>query len=75
MSERLEIRSDTRLGFEIDHGADQYLLRADGGTWMLRSTDGNFSRNLGSVKRVSWLGALRKALEEVGAYDNDRDGV
>jgi len=74
MSERLEIRSDTRLGFEIDHGNKGWVLRADGGSWLLTSVDGGW-RNLGSVTRVSWLGALRKALEEIGAYDNERDGV
>ena len=75
MSEPLEIRSETRLSFEIDHGGASFILRADGGDWTLVDDTGGGWRNLGSVKRLNWFGALRKALEAIGAYDKERDGI
>lgn len=71
----LEIRSETRLSFEIDYGPSSYILRAKGGDWELVGATSGSWQSLGSVKRVSWLGALRKAMEAIDAYDNDRDGV
>lgn len=74
----LEIRSETRLSFEIDYGTPNctlsYLLRAKGGTWELVGP-GGYWRNIGSVKRLAWIAALTRSLTEIGAYKNERDGV
>jgi hypothetical protein len=72
----LEIGSESRFTFEIDYDGIEWLLKAHGGEWFLDNPkDDRAWRNLGSVKRISWLGALKKALEAIGAYDNERDGV
>ena len=71
----LNIRSETRLSFEIDYGDETFILRANGGTWELVDINATTWRNLGSFRRVTWIGALRKALEAIGAYDNERDGI
>lgn len=64
---KLDIRSETRLSFEIDYGDQEWFLTAHGGDWFLDNPkkDGAW-QNLGSLKRISWLSALTKALKEIG---------